>query len=109
MPPARDQDKSIGDLATTLLDNGKAYARAEVALVKQTVLARVAAMRTSAILLVAALILLQAALTGLVIAFGMLLAPWLGVPGGLGASALLTLVLIGVLAWIAVGKLKGAK
>lgn len=105
----QDHDRSIGDLTTTLLDSGKAYAKAEIELVKQTMLGRIASLRTTAILLVAALMLLQAALTGLVVALGMLFARWLGVPGGLAASALLVLILIGVLVWIAIGKLKVVK
>ena len=101
------QDDSLGELVTRLSESGKAYAKAEVELAKQTVLARVAALKPAVILVVIAILLVQAALTVLTGALGMLLATWIGAAGGLAAGAAIVLLLAGILVWAAVSKLKG--
>ena len=100
-------EETLGELVTRLAEDGKAYARAEVDLAKKTVLARVAAVRPAAILIVVAVLLVQAALTVLTGALGMLLAIWMGPAAGLAIGAVIVLAVAGILVWSAVSKLKG--
>jgi protein-S-isoprenylcysteine O-methyltransferase Ste14 len=102
-PPS---EESLKQIVSRVIDDGKDYARAEANLVKQIALAKVNAIRPAAIMLVVAVFLLQAALTVLAAALGMTLAIWLGVPGGLAVGALLVLAVVGLLAWLAVNRLK---
>lgn len=101
------QDDTLGELVTRLSEDAKAYAKAEVAVVKRSVLARVAAIKPSAIYIVLAILLVQAALTVLTAALGMVLAIWLGPPGGLAAGAVIVLAVAGLLVRLAVVKLRG--
>lgn len=103
----RDEEP-LREMISRVVDDGKNYVRAEAALAKATVTARVAAVRPAAILLFVVLLLVQAALTVAVAALGMGLAVWLGAAGGLAVAALLVLLLAGVLAMSAVKILKRA-
>ncbi len=96
---------SLRDLATRVIDDGKAYLQAEVNVVKQTVSTKVGQIGPAAALLVGALLLVQAALTVLTAALGLLLAQWLGSAGGFAAAALIGLVLAGLLAWMAIRRI----
>jgi hypothetical protein len=98
--------ESLRDLASGVLDDGKAYVRAELALVKQTALAKVQQAITPAILFVVAIFLLQAAITILAAALGYLLAIWLGLPGGFAVAALLVILLAGGLALLGARRIK---
>ena len=104
----RLQEESLGEIVTRVVDNGKDYARAEIAVAKATVRAKLDAVRPAAIYIVCAIFLLQAALTVLAAALGMALARWLGTAGGLAVGALIVLVVVGLLAGAAVAKLKKA-
>lgn len=100
--------ESLGELVSRLLDNAKDYVRAEIALVRQTALSKVDAIRPAAIMAVVAIFLAQAALTVLVAALGMALAAWLGTAGGLAVGAVIVLAVAGLLVLLAVNRVKGA-
>lgn len=100
-----NHQETLHDLVSRVIDNGKAYARAEVALVKQTVSTRVEQLRPAAIFIVAAVLIVQAALTVLIGAIGMTLAIWIGPAGGLAVAAVLALVVAGLLAWAAMSRI----
>jgi len=99
---------SLRDLIAQLIEDGKAYATAELAVVKATVNAWVKPAKVAVPLLIVALFLLQAALFGLVAALGLLLARWIGLAGGFAVSAVLTLAIAGALVGIAISKLSKA-
>jgi hypothetical protein len=89
--PAGDpRDESIGDLVNQLVDDARAYAKAEVEVVRQIARHRAGKAKTGAILLVAGAVLLVSSLTallfGLVLGLAVLIGPLLS---GLVIAALL--------------------
>lgn len=104
-----EHEESLRDLVARVIDNGKAYARAEVTLVKETVSTRVEQVRPVAIYLVVAVLLVQAALTVLIGALGMTFAIWIGPAGGLAVAAVLTLAIAGLLGLLAIARVKRIK
>ena len=101
------EEESLRDLVARLIDSAKAYLNAEVALIKTTASVRIAQAKPAAIFAVTAILLVQAALTVLVAALGMLLARWLTPAGGLAAGAVLALLVAGLLGWMAARQLSG--
>lgn len=100
------QPEPLRDIVARLIEAAKAYAHAEVAVLKQTVTTRVTDAVPAIVMVVAAIFLLQAALTGLVVALGMLLAIWTGPAAGMAIAALVTLALAGLLVWLALGRFR---
>ena len=100
------EDRSIKDLVRQLTIDGRAYASAELGVYKQKALAWVPPVRSAAIMLAVALFLVQAALTTLLIFIGFWLAVWLGPLGGGIAATAIALLLAGLLAKTAIGRLK---
>lgn len=103
-PPG--EERPIGDLVSELVDEGKAYARAEVDLAKAIASAKANAAKTPAILFVVATFVAMAALNAL--AFGIVLA--LDTLMGPLLAGILAFVLIGAVAgllgWLGVQKLR---
>jgi hypothetical protein len=107
-PRVIDEQESLRDLVARVIDNTKAYLRAEVALQKQRAATWAGRAGPAVGLLIGALLIVQASLTVLVAALGWLVASWLGPAGGFAAAALLGLALAGLLAWIAVRQITRA-
>ena len=105
---ARASEESLGEIVTRVVDNGKDYVRAEIAVVKATARSKVEALKPAAIYIVVAVFLLQAALTVLAAALGMAFAPWLGTAGGLAVGAVIVLAVVGLLGLMAAGRIKKA-
>lgn len=93
--------ESLRDLAARLIDNAKAYAAAEIEVVKQTGLSYVRASRIGAALALLSVLLLLSALPVLVAALGMTLAIWIGAAAGLFVGALIAILVALLLAWLA--------
>ena len=99
-------ERPVGDLVQELIEDGKAYARAEAGVIKAMAAAKAKALTIPAALFGAAFVLVQAGVTALAVgvfaalywAFGPVLA-------GL-AAFLIFAVLAGGLAWYAVKRLK---
>jgi hypothetical protein len=105
-PAPADNDRPIGELVHELIEDGKAYARAEVDVVKAMAAAKANALRLPAILFGAAFVLLLASVTALAYGVAAGLATLIGpVAGGLVAF-LLFAAAAGVLIWIGVGKVR---
>jgi hypothetical protein len=100
-----DQGESLRDLIARLIDSAKAYAKAEIMLVKKTVKVIVSQAVPTAALAGAAFLLAQAALVVLVAALGVALATFLGLAGGLAVAGILALLLAGLLGWLALKRL----
>ena len=104
VPPG--EERPIGEIVSDLVDEGKAYARAEFDLVKAMATAKANALKTPAILLGAALFIAMAALNALAVAvfilFAMVMPPLL--------AAVLAFLLVagvaGALAWLGIQKLR---
>jgi hypothetical protein len=105
-PLPSGEERPIGDIVSDLVDDGKAYARAELNLAKAIASSKAAAFKAPMILLVAAALIGMAALNALAVAIFILLAmvmsPLL--------AAVLDFVLVGgtaaLLGWLGVEKLR---
>ena len=102
-----DDESSIGEVVSQLFDEGKAYAKAEVDLVKAQALAKVAELKVPAILLFTAFLFAQAAVTVLAVTVALALVPMIGPLGGGLIAVLLTGGAAGLLAWLGVKRLQG--
>lgn len=105
-PAPAGEERPIGEIVSDLVDEGKAYARAEFDLVKAMAAAKAEALKMPAILLAAALFIGMAALNALAVAvfilFAMVMPPLL--------AAILSFLLVagvaGLLGWLGVQKLR---
>ncbi len=97
-----DQDeKPFGELFGRLVDDGKAYARAEYELVRANAEAKAEGLKKPALLGAAAFLFLQAGVVVLCMTVALVLATLVGpLAGGLLAS-LLTFGVTGLLGWLA--------
>jgi fatty acid desaturase len=77
-PPEPGSERPVGELVHQLVEDGKAYARAELAVVKATASAKAGALTVPAILFGAAFLLIQAAVTVLAVAVYLSLLPLVG-------------------------------
>ena len=99
-------ERPVGELVHQLVEDGKAYARAELGLAKATASAKAGALKLPAILFGAALLILQAAVTVLAVGVCLALIPLTG-PLLAGLLAFLIFAVIaGGLAWFGVKKLR---
>ncbi|MEO7365307.1 MAG: phage holin family protein [Sphingomicrobium sp.] len=78
MQPEPGNERPIGELVHQLVEQGKAYAQAEIGVAKAVALGKVGALKVPAILLGAALLLVQAAVTVLAVAVLLALQPLIG-------------------------------
>jgi hypothetical protein len=93
--PSHDpRDETIGSLATRLMEDGRAYARAELDLVKRIAKHRAAKAKSGAMLLGIGITLLLCSLTALVLALVLGLATLIG-PFGAGMAVFLVLAIAG--------------
>lgn len=107
--PDPEDEQPIGEIVHQLIDQGKAYAKAEVDLAKAQALAKAAALKAPAILLFSALLFAQAAVTVLAVTVAMTLAPLIGPLGGGLVAVLIAGGTAALLAWLGVQKLKGGQ
>ncbi len=101
------RDEPIGTLLSQAIERARDLARAEVAYYRAVATDKATALARPAILLVVALLIVQASLTTLVVSLGVAVAAWLGLAGGLLVAAVVGLALAGLLAWIASRSLGG--
>jgi len=104
-----EDERPIGEVVHQLIDEGKAYAKAEVDLAKAQALAKVDAYKVPAILLFAALLFAQAAVTVLAVTIALVLAPLIGPLGGGLIAVLVAGGAAALLGWLALNRLKGGK
>ena len=101
-------ERPVGELVHQLIEDGKAYARAEVGVVKAIASAKASALALPAALLAAALFVAMAALNALAVGVVIALAKFIGplLAGLIGM--LLFAALAGGLAWFAIGRIRRA-
>jgi lysozyme family protein len=103
-PP--DEERSVGDLVHQLVEEGKAYAKAEIGLAKAIATAKGKALALPAALFGAAFILALAAITALAVGVVLALAKFLG-PLLAGIAGLVIFAAIaGGLAWYGAQRVK---
>jgi len=101
-----DDEPPIGEVVSQLFDEGKAYAKAEIDLAKAQAFAKLAELKAPAILLFAAMLFAQAAVTVLAVAVALVLAPMIGPLGGGLVAMLLAGGAAALLAWLGVKRLQ---
>jgi hypothetical protein len=105
-PTTGDNDRPVGELVHELIEDGKAYARAEVGLVKAMATAKANALKLPAILFGIAFLLSLAAITALAVGVAMGLATLIGPLAGGILAFLLFAAIAGGLAWYGVTRLR---
>lgn len=112
LKPARDPapepegERSIGDVVSQLIDEGKAYAKAEFNVAKAIVTEKANGLKWPAILFAAALLVMLAGVSGLAVGTALALAPLVG-PFFAGLVVLILFCAIaGGLAWLGIKKLR---
>ncbi|HEY1143908.1 MAG TPA: phage holin family protein [Sphingomicrobium sp.] len=105
-PNPADNERPVGELVHELIEDGKAYARAELDVVKATAAAKVAAFKLPAILFGVAFVLVLAAIVALAYGVAAGLATLIGPLAGGFIAFLLFAAIAGVLAWVGVSKLR---
>jgi hypothetical protein len=104
--PPGGNERPIGELVSQLVEDGKAYARAEADLVKAIAAAKARAVTTPVVLLVVAVFVAMAALNALCVGIVLSLATLVGPL----AATIITFVVIGgiagALTWLGVSKLR---
>jgi hypothetical protein len=104
--PPPEQDRGIGEIVSDLIDDAKAYARAEADLAKAIAADKAQGLKVGAILLAAALVVAFGAITALSVGIFALLATFLGpLLGGVVAFLLIGAV-AGLLAWAGIAKIR---
>ncbi len=99
-------ERPIGELVNELVEEGKAYARAEIDLAKAIAIAKANGLAWPAALFLAALIVLQSAVTILAVGLFMTLLRPLGPILAAIIASLLFCGIAGALAWYGVERLK---
>ena len=105
-PQSADNERPIGELVHELIEHGKAYARAELGVVKAVASAKVNAFKLPAILFGAAFVLLLAAICALAYGVAAGLATLLGPLAGGVIAFLLFAAVAGALIWVGVNKVR---
>lgn len=97
--PGPQAERPVGELVHELIEDGKAYARAEIGLVKAIAAAKGKAVALPAALFGAALLIVMAAINGLVVGVVMALARFIGPLAAGFAAMLIFLGVAGGLGW----------
>jgi hypothetical protein len=105
-PSPADNERPVGELVHELIEDGKAYVRAELGFVRATAAAKVNALKLPAILFGAGLVLLLAAVSALGWGVAASLATLIGPLAGGLVAFLLFAALAGGLIWFGVRKLR---
>ncbi|HXS50595.1 MAG TPA: phage holin family protein [Sphingomicrobium sp.] len=106
--PTPPPERPIGELVHELVEEGKAYARAEADLAKAIALAKAKALALPAGLLLMALIVLQSAVTILAVGIFAVLSRPIGPLGAAIVASLIYCAIAGGLAWWAIERARRA-
>ena len=101
-----DNNRPIGELVHELIEDGKAYARAEAEVVKAMAVSKAAALKLPAILFGAAFLLSLAAIVALAVGVALALATLIGPLGGGIAAFLIFAAVAGGLGWYGAKRLR---
>lgn len=104
--PEPAEERPVGDLVHQLVEDGKAYARAELGVATAIASSKANALKVPVILFAGAFLVLQAAVTVLAMTVYLTLVPAIGLFLAGLAAFLLFLALAGGLAWFGVKRLR---
>jgi hypothetical protein len=99
-------ERPVGEIVHELVEEGKAYARAEFDLAKAIAMAKASALKIPGILFAAAFLLMLAAVSGLAVGTALALATLIGPLAGGIVAFLLFAAIAGALGWLGVRKLR---
>jgi hypothetical protein len=101
-----DEERPVGELVHELIEDGKAYAKAEVNVAKAIAAAKANALKLPGILFASAFLLVSAAITALAVGVAMALATLIGPLAGGLVAFLIFAALAGGLAWYGANRLR---
>jgi hypothetical protein len=104
--PGPQEERPVGELVHELIENGKAYARAEIGLLKAIATAKGKAVAIPAALFVAALFIGMAAINALVVGVVIALETFIGPLAGGFVGMLIFAAVAGLLGWAGYAKLR---
>lgn len=104
--PPPQEERPVGELVHELIENGKAYARAEIGLYKAIAAAKGKAVAIPAILFGAALLIGMAAINALVVGVVIALETYIGPLAGGFVGMLIFAAVAGLLGWAGYAKLR---
>jgi uncharacterized membrane protein YqjE len=105
-PPPPGDERPIGEIVSDIVDEGKAYARAELNVAKAIAAAKANALKAPLVLLIAAVFVGMAALNALAVAIFVALAMVMSAPLAGILAFLLIGAVAGLLGWLGVNKLR---
>ena len=105
-PASADNERPVGELVHELIEDGKAYARAEIGVVKAMATAKLNALKLPAILFGAAFVFVLAAIGAFAYGVAAALATLIGPLAGGFVAFLLFAAIAGGLVWFGVKKLQ---
>ncbi|HEV2595424.1 MAG TPA: phage holin family protein [Sphingomicrobium sp.] len=104
--PGSQEERPVGELVHELIEDGKAYARAEIGLLKAIAAAKGKAIAVPAALLVAALFIGMAAVNALVVGVVIALETYIGPLAAGFVGMLIFAAVAGLLGWAGYAKLR---
>jgi hypothetical protein len=104
--PGPQEERPVGELVHELIENGKAYARAEIGLAKAIAAAKGKAIAIPAMLFVAALFIGMAAINALVVGVVIALETFIGPLAAGFVGMLIFAAVAGLLGWAGYAKLR---
>jgi hypothetical protein len=104
--PTEAPERPIGELVSELVEEGKAYARAEVGLAKAIAMAKAKALALPAGMFAAALLLAMTALNALALGVVLALVKFIGPLAAGFIGMLIFAAIAGTLAWVGVQRVK---
>lgn len=104
--PGSQEERPVGELVSELIENGKAYARAEIGLLRAIAVAKGKAVAIPAALFVAALFIGMAAINALVVGVVIALETFIGPLAGGFVGMLIFAAVAGLLGWAGYAKLR---
>lgn len=104
--PGSQEERPVGELVSELIENGKAYARAEIGLLRAIAVAKGKAVAIPAALFVAALLIGMAAINALVVGVVIALETFIGPLAGGFVGMLIFAAVAGLLGWAGYAKLR---
>jgi hypothetical protein len=105
-PASEPQERPVGELVHELIEEGKAYARAEIGLAKAIATAKGKALAWPAGLFLAALIVVQSAITALAVGVVLALERFIGPFAAGFVGMLIFMVLAGLIGWYGYQRLR---
>lgn len=101
-------DNSIAALFASLIEDAEDFVRAELQLYRANLFARLTEARTGIVMILASFLIAQSAIIALLVGLVIILRPDLGAVGATATVVGTSLLVVALLAWLAIGRLRKA-